>query len=156
MSEAIDWQEIRGLLDSLYRASARLEEIFPGRKFTLDGHLVGSVGEVIAAYMFDLDLVRGSSKAHDAIAKDGRRVEVKLTQGDSAAIRHPPEHLIVLCRPKAGPVQVIYNGPGAIVWEHAGQLRDNGQKTISFRRLRELDAVVHVDSRLPIKWPAPV
>ncbi len=53
--EPVDWEEVKGLLDQLYAASGRLEALFPGRKFTLDGHLVGSVGEVIAAYMFDLD-----------------------------------------------------------------------------------------------------
>jgi len=48
----VDWAEVRALLDSLYGSAERLEALFPGRKFTLDGHLVGSIGEVIAAYMF--------------------------------------------------------------------------------------------------------
>ena len=29
-----------------------LEADFPGRHFTLDGHLVGSIGEVMAAYYY--------------------------------------------------------------------------------------------------------
>ena len=33
----------------IYRATAKLEAMYPGRKFTPDGHLVGSIGEVIAA-----------------------------------------------------------------------------------------------------------
>lgn len=33
----------------IYRAIAKLEAMYPGRKFTPDGHLVGSIGEVIAA-----------------------------------------------------------------------------------------------------------
>ncbi|WP_155253486.1 DUF6998 domain-containing protein [Bradyrhizobium japonicum] len=33
----------------IYRAVAELEALYPGRKFTPDGHLVGSIGEVIAA-----------------------------------------------------------------------------------------------------------
>ncbi len=39
----------------IYRAVVRLEELYPGRKFTPDGHLVGSIGEVIAA---------GSARSH--------------------------------------------------------------------------------------------
>lgn len=31
----------------IYRAVAALEQLYPGRKFTPDGHLVGSMGEVI-------------------------------------------------------------------------------------------------------------
>jgi len=33
----------------IYWAVVRLEVLYPGRKFTPDGHLVGSIGEVIAA-----------------------------------------------------------------------------------------------------------
>jgi hypothetical protein len=33
----------------IYRAVQELEERYPGRKFTPDGHLVGSIGEVVAA-----------------------------------------------------------------------------------------------------------
>jgi len=153
---ATDWREVARLLDDLYRASDRLVEIFPGRSFTLDGHLVGSVGEVIAAYMFDLKLVRASSHAHDAIASDGRRVEIKLTQGSSAAIRHPPDHLIVMHRPKGGPVRVVYNGPGGEPWARAGKKQSNGQRAIGLKKLEALDELVDATSRLAVKFPPPV
>ncbi|MCR5545911.1 MAG: hypothetical protein K6F30_05475 [Lachnospiraceae bacterium] len=29
-----------------------LEQDFPGRHFTLDGHLIGSIGEVMASYYY--------------------------------------------------------------------------------------------------------
>jgi len=38
--EPVDWEKVKGLLDQLYAASGRLGALFPGRKFTLDGHLV--------------------------------------------------------------------------------------------------------------------
>ncbi|WP_324698540.1 DUF6998 domain-containing protein [Novosphingobium sp. RL4] len=63
----VDWAEVRNLLDSLYGSAEPLETLFPGRKFTLDGHLVGSIGEVIAAYMFVLTLNPASTMAHDAL-----------------------------------------------------------------------------------------
>ncbi len=44
MSVNLNWDEVRRLLEDLYQATDRLEELFPGRKFTLDGHLVGSLG----------------------------------------------------------------------------------------------------------------
>jgi hypothetical protein len=152
----VDWREVAGLLDELYRATDRLEEIFPGRSFTLDGHLVDSIGEVIAAYMFDLKLSRASRLAHDALAAHGRRVEIKLTQGQSAAIRHPPDHLLVLHRPKGGPVRVVYNGPGDAPWDQAGKKQSNGQRTISLRKLAVLDQLVVEATRLTVKSPPPV
>jgi hypothetical protein len=89
MSGDVDWTKVTRFLEDLYTASDGLEQLFPGRKFTLDGHLVGSIGEVVAAYIFDLDLNPASTQGHDAKAKDGRRVEIKLTQGNSVALRHP-------------------------------------------------------------------
>lgn len=111
---------------------------------------------MIAAYMFDLDLVRPSSHAHDAVARDGRRVEIKLTQGSSVAIRHEPDHLIVLCRPKGGPTRVIFNGPGAAAWAASGRIQTNGQRPISLTKLVALDRMLEAAVRLPILRAAPV
>ena len=41
----------------LYRITAELEEKYPGRRFTPDGHLVGSIGEVYAAEKYGLTLL---------------------------------------------------------------------------------------------------
>lgn len=151
-----DWQEVADLLDELYKASDRLGEIFPGRSFTLDGHLVGSIGEVIAAYMFDLDLATASTKAHDAVAKDGRQVEIKLTQKSSTALRHSPQHLIVLQRLQGRRVEVIFNGPGEAVWEACGKMQKNGQRQISISKLKTLQQNVTTDAALAQIRPAPV
>ncbi|WP_417839060.1 DUF6998 domain-containing protein [Tritonibacter scottomollicae] len=71
MSENVDWARVAALLDDLYTAADGLKRIFPGRKFTLDGHLVGRIGEVVAACMFDLSLNPASTHGHDARARDG-------------------------------------------------------------------------------------
>lgn len=156
MESQVDWAEVNNLLEQLYDASARLEEIFAGRRFTLDGHLVGSVGEVIAAYMFDLDLRPGSTLAHDALTKDGRPVEIKFTQGKSVAIRHEPGHLIVLCRARGARTSVVFNGPGLAAWEAAGAMQKNGQRPIRLSRLAALNKEVPDTARLPMFRAAPV
>ena len=156
MTDAVNWAEVRDLLDALYQSSDRLEAIFPGRKFTLDGHLVGSIGEVIAAYMFGLNLNPASTIGHDGTAPDGRKVEIKLTQGASVAIRHEPDHLLALYRPKGGPVRVVYNGPGAPVWKAAGKVASNGQCRISLSTLFRLDEAVPEEMRLSLIREAPV
>ena len=150
------WDEAATYLDDLYAASEGLERLFPGRKFTLDGHLVGSVGEVVAAYMFDLDLNAASTHGHDALSKDGRQVEIKLTQGKGVAIRHEPEHLLVLHRPKGGPVRVIYNGPGDLAWQAAGKMQKNGQRPISLAKLTALDNSVSPGAKLSMINEPPV
>src|SRR5436190_19232526 len=70
------------LVDQLHAIVTELEEMHPGRKFPLDGHLVGSIGEAAAEALFDLILVATSSTGHDATAGDGRKVEIKATYGN--------------------------------------------------------------------------
>lgn len=45
-----EFRELPKLLSDLYVIVAKLEALAPGRKFTPDGHLVGSIGEAVAAY----------------------------------------------------------------------------------------------------------
>ena len=156
MSGSVDWKKVAGYLEDLYTASIGLEQIFPGRKFTLDGHLVGSIGEVVEAYMFDLDLHPASTQGHDAATRDARDVEIKLTQGMSIAIRHEPQHLIVLHRPRGGPMSVIYNGPGAMAWDAAGRMQKNGQRPIGLAKLAALARSVPEGDRLPLVREPPV
>ena len=140
---------MRSLLDALYAATDRLEVLFPGRKFTLDGHLVGSIGEVIAAYRYDLLLHTASRAGHDAVAQDGRQVEIKATQGTNVALRSLPQHLLVLHLAKDGSSTEVFNGPGSIVWAACGAMQKNGQRPISLFRLRALMKQVTEEQRLP-------
>jgi hypothetical protein len=71
------------LVQQLLAIVDELEALHPGRRFPLDGHLVGSIGEAAAEAMFDLRLVSASSPGHDALAGDGRPVEIKATYGNS-------------------------------------------------------------------------
>lgn len=155
-SNTVDWSQIGKLIDQLYDATDALEEAFPGRKFTLDGHLVGSVGEVVAAYMFDLTLNPASTKAHDALSREGRKVEIKLTQGTSVSMRHKPEHLLVLSRPKGRNISVVYNGPGAEPWNASGKLQKNGQRSVTLKKLASLDVAIRPELRLRQVRDAPV
>jgi hypothetical protein len=123
---------------AIYRAVAELTAAYPGRKFTSDGHLVGSIGEVIAALEFDLDLHKSSYPGHDAKDKQGRDVQIKTTAGNSVSMYSICDRLIVLriCSPEWA--EVIYDGDGAPVWDAAGKLQKNGQRTVSFATLRKL------------------
>ena len=129
--------QMPSLIRQLYGVVARLEAEF-GRKFTPDGHLVGSIGEVIGAAHFGLTLHAPSHEGHDARASNGREVEIKATQGSSVALRSRPEHLIVLKLTKQGDYDVIYNGPGEGPWNASGPMGTNGQRRVSLAKLRSL------------------
>lgn len=57
-----------------------LENSFPGRHVTLDGHLVGSIGEIMAAYYYGIELYEESAPTHGGKSTDGREVQIKITQ----------------------------------------------------------------------------
>jgi hypothetical protein len=140
--------EIPELVTKLQEVVARLEHLFPGRHFTLDGHLVGSLAEVIASYMYDLELLPGSYKCHDAqCRKTGINVQIKGTQRSRVAMYEEADHLIVL-RLSAGRVEEIYNGPGAEPWAAAGPRAKNGQRSMSVSKLRMLAQGVPDDRRI--------
>src|SRR5690606_4911302 len=102
------------------------------RRFTLDGHLLGSIGEVCAVHQ-----------------RSGRRVQIKLTQGRRVGLRAEPEHLLVLQLVDGGVTEEVYNGPGRIVWDDCGKRQSNGQRSIGVTKLRRLMARVPSELRLP-------
>ena len=122
----------------LYAITTELESLYPGRKFTIDGHLVGSIGEVLVAERYGLTLLPNSSQTHDAKAEDGRLVQIKATQTKRIAISSEPEYLIVIQIYEDGTWVEIYNGPGNLAWEAAGKIQKNGQRPISVAKLKTL------------------
>jgi len=130
--------KIPELIKKIYEIVNELEGLFPGRPFTPDGHMVGSIGEVLAAEHFDLELLPPSFQGHDAKDKEGRLVQIKATQGDSIALRSEPDRLIILKIFKDGSFEKNYDGDGKIIWESAGKMQSNGQRRISLSKIRGL------------------
>ena len=76
---AMDEQRFPELIRNLYNIVAELEEMFTGRPFTPDGHMVGSLAECFAEYYYALNLLACSNPGHDA-RLDDCQVEIKATQ----------------------------------------------------------------------------
>ncbi len=97
----IDHTRFQSLVQRLYQVVNELEEMFPGRPFTPDGHMVGSIGETIVADAFDLSLMPPSNAGFDALSPSGVKVEIKATQARSC-----PEHAIVVKINKDGTLKL--------------------------------------------------
>jgi hypothetical protein len=145
--------EVPRLVRELYKVVAEFEQLFKdtNRKFTPDGHLVGSIGEVLAAHKYGLKLYAGSHPVHDAEAKDGRKVQIKATQGKKVGLRAEPEHLVVIFIEKNGEPKEIYNGPGKPAWDACGAMQSNGQRHISRKKLEDFMEEANKVSRE--NWP---
>ena len=142
--------QIQKIVGILYDQVQALEELFPGRRFTLDGHLVGSLGEVLAAEYYNLELLPASTPVHDATGPAGQMVQIKATQRSSVGLRSKPDYLLVLKMEPDGSFSELYNGPGAAVWKQCGKLQSNGQRAISASRLQTLAESVPPAKRLPM------
>ena len=149
---------MKDILKELFRITQELESKYEkyGRKFTIDGHLIGSIGEVIVAEAFDLELLKSSSPNVDAITKDNRKVQIKATQIDrvsfSKGLSHEaPQQVIVIHIEKDGEWELIYNGPGVNVYENLGKAQSNGQAQISLAKLRKLMLYVPEKDQLLMK-----
>ena len=125
-------------IKELYKITNELESSYPGRKFTIDGHLVGSIGEVIVAEHYGLKLLPNSTETHDAVSADGKHVQIKSTQINRIAISSEPNYLIVVKLFSDGSWEEVYNGPGKPVWDNAGKIQKNGQCPVSLSKLRSL------------------
>ena len=150
-------QKFQQLVRQLYATVHELEELFPGRHFTPDGHMVGSIGECLVADAYGLELMTASNKGFDAVSLCGKQVEIKATQSRSAAFRSEPEHAIVIQIHPDGTFTEIYNGPGALVWQQfqGKPLPSNGQFQISLKRLGRLNLQVAAQDRLGRIMAAP-
>ena len=135
-------------IKQLYKITNELEQTYPGRKFTVDGHLVGSIGEVIVAEHYGLSLLPNSTKTHDAVSKEGKQVQIKATQVKGIAISSEPDYLIVIRILPDGSWEEIYNGPGKAAWDNAGKMQKNGQRPISLSKLRNLMGSVDVNDKI--------
>ncbi|HYV84357.1 MAG TPA: hypothetical protein VFB49_00440 [Patescibacteria group bacterium] len=135
----------------------RLRTEYPSsrRRFTLDGRLVGDIGEVLAGQMYDITLHDGQTRHHDATARDGRSVQIKATMQNAVTfpVDHTPDYLVALKIHGDGSVTEIFNGPGLVA--RKAVINRKPTKTnlhsIQIRKLAELNVKVEPSERIPKK-----
>ena len=137
---------IKQKLSELLGIVNELENRFPGRKFTLDGHLFGSLGEAIAADFYNIELEPTGTKTHDG-KQGSKNVQIKITQGNSIDINDIPDYLLVLFLDKQkGEIFEVYNGPCA--WLKDCKRTKNGWYTRTLTTLYRANKNVPDDERL--------
>lgn len=146
----MDNNRFKETISKLYEAVNELELMFPGRHFTPDGHMVGSIGECLVADAYGLELMTASNKGYDAIDLQGREIEIKATQSNSVSFRCEPQFSIVIRIASDGTFEEIYNGPGKTIWEQftGKKLPSNGQFQISINKLRKLNSKIPEHKRI--------
>lgn len=122
-------------------------------KFTLDGNLVGDIGEALAAELFGVTLVETkSAEGIDGYLAGGRTVQVKATGTRRGAAFRKTEtradHLLFFCRDFENAIgTVAYNGPEHHVTRYL-PANQQAQRMVSRSQIRAANALVRPEERL--------
>ena len=144
-------ERIAEALKLIFDGIALLQENFSSRQFTIDGRLVGDIGEIIAAAEFDITLDETSQAKHDGVTSDGRNVQIKATFKDSLTFSTEPDYYLGLQLFRDGRHEVVFNGPGRVIAKAFGHRKGIGETLLSFSvsRLRELSIAIPEQERIP-------
>ncbi|WP_026600615.1 DUF6998 domain-containing protein [Methylomonas sp. 11b] len=123
------------------------------KQFTLDGRLVGDLGEVLAEEAYDIKLFEDLQKHHDATASDGRLVQIKATMQKNLTfpVDHIPLYYIGIQIHSDGTFSEVFNGPGALAWEAVKNRKPTKTNlhSVSVSALSKLNAKVAPADRIP-------
>jgi len=125
-------EAINNALALIFQGIERLRTEFPEKEFTIDGRLVGDIGEVIAALEYDIKLFDVLVAGHDGVTTDGRRVQIKATFKDSLTFRTVPDYYLGFKLYKDGRHEEVYNGPGKYIYDRYKDRRGIGINLLSF------------------------
>lgn len=124
----------------------------PQKKFTLDGRLVGDIGEILVEKNYELNLYEGLRKHYDARTPCGRDIQIKATMKNSLTFPadHVPEYYIGVKIHSNGEMTEIFNGPGKVIWDliqHRARPKNN-LHSISIAKLENLNLHVSPEERV--------
>jgi hypothetical protein len=142
---------ITGALRLIFKGIKQLKTAFPHKEFTIDGRLVGDIGEIIAALEYEIDLFDVVRKGHDGQTPDDRLVQIKATFKDSLTFRSVPDYYLGLKLYEGGTHEEIFNGPGKPIHDRYSHRSGIGKNLLSFPNadLRLLSAGINEKDRIP-------
>ncbi len=139
-------------LSHIFKGIDGLKAAFPDskRQFTIDGRLVGDIGEVLAAVAYDIILDEVSQPKHDGTTSDNRRVQIKATFQDHLTFSSIPDYYLGIAIDKDGRWEEIYNGPGRYIAERYAGRKGIGSNFLRFpnKDLREISTKIPTNERI--------
>ena len=146
--------QINHALMDIFKGIETLKDCFNNkRQFTIDGRLVGDLGEVIAEMHYDITIDDISRNTHDATTSSGRRVQIKATFKDKLTFKGGYDLYLGLQLNRDGSFTEIFNGPGNLIAERYSHRKGIGSTLLSFpiSELLKLQKNVHKRNRIPLR-----
>ncbi len=149
-------KQIKEALGLIYQGIGLLQAEFSHRRFTIDGRLVGDIGEIVAAAEFDIQLDDVSQAVHDGRTACGMGVQIKATFQDHLTFKTTPDLYLGFKLFRDGTHEVIFNGPGQIIFDHYAGRVGIGEKLLRFPNsvLKKLSADIPEGLRVPKRTAA--
>ncbi|MGJ8594081.1 MAG: DUF6998 domain-containing protein [Aquaticitalea sp.] len=133
-----------------------LKKQYEGRlNFSLDGRLVGDIGEALASEKFDLELYSQNAQVYDGEQRGtNKKVQIKssMKYNFSYPFGKDLDHYLAVHIEPSGELEVIYNGPGKPIHDYLKKKKRKSYRdiwyTISANHLRTLDKDVKQEDRI--------
>ena len=139
----------------LLRIVKELHINYPQKEFTLDGRLVGDLGEVIVEQNYEVKLYPSLQKHHDGETPDGKKIQIKTTMKDALTFPcdHTPDYYLGIKILPNGDYEEIFNGPGKVIHSAISHRKPpkTNLHTIGLPTLKRLNEVVQKNQRIPKK-----
>lgn len=138
-------KELLVIVDALHKR-------YPKKKFTLDGRLVGDLGEILVEQDYELELFDGLEKHHDGITPCGKKVQIETTMKNSLTFPcdHTPDFYPSIKIFSDGTYEEVFNGSGEIARKGILNRKPakNNLHSISLSALRSLNETVPESQRI--------
>lgn len=141
---------IQDSLKQIFSGIRQLKKALPSKEFTIDGRLVGDIGEAIVQRDYDITLYDGLAKDYDGETSCGKKVQIKATFKDSLTFKKVSDYYLGIKIHEDGSYEEIFNGPGGVIAAEYGHRKGFCEALLSFpnKRLRELSATVSREDRI--------
>jgi hypothetical protein len=151
-------QEIKELLAITKKLKDKY--IHLNKQFSLDGKLVGDIGEVLVAEKYGIELYPENTAVYDGFEiKTGRKVQIKASFKSYSYFPYSanklPDYFLSVNILENGELEELFNGPGSFLKEHyidARRLKHYKETfyTLSKGRLKELNSLVPNEEKIKI------
>lgn len=143
---------IKNSIKQLLNIVDQLNNAYPHKAFTLDGRLVGDLGEILVENSYKVKLYKKLNKFYDGETFQGKKVQIKATMKNSLTFPsdHIPECYIGIKINEDGSFNEIYNGAGKIIHSLLKNRKQpkNGLHSLSISTLQTLNKQILKEDRI--------
>lgn len=146
---------IQAAVRKLLKVVEQLQQAYPKKKFTLDGRLVGDIGEILVEASYDVKLFEDMQPHYDGKTANGHLVQIKATMKNSLGfpVDHVPDYYLGIKVHKDGRFSEVFNGPGAIASEAVKNRKPPKANlhAVGIQALARLSSKVSPKERIPLR-----